>query len=333
MVVMVERYIIRSIPRINELFGGGLPRESMVHLYGPYQSGKTLLIYQLLYELTYQGLGNALYIDTEASFRSNFSDEMARRFADRFGARVKICDVSIGRSVLRRGGKRLKLSEFRRELAAILDELEIMYDIEDLSDATRFFVRSIDLVSGERGKRIIYLLDGVGIESVLKFLDIDADIERKGGKTEVKIKGLADPLTSPLSKFIRKYKISFLVLDSLGMLVKGLAVSLSDLPARAVVTNLIVGGLIRLASAYKLIVIATNHESRNPAGKGFHSFYGGSAIGYGFKYSLYLSRLGKNRRRLVAERSPLLPDYMYSIDLEIRDDGFYEVEEGAKDTG
>lgn len=330
---MVDRFIIRSLPKMNEFFGGGLPRESMVHLYGPYQSGKTLLIYQLLYELTYQGLGNALYIDTEASFRSNFSDELARRFVNRFGKGVKISDVSIVRSVLRRGGKKLNLSDFRKELAAILDELEIVYDIEDLSDATKFFMRSVDLVSGDRGKKIIYLLDGVDIATMLKLLDIDAEVERKGGKTEVKIKSLADPLSSPLAKFIRKYKVVFVVLDSLGMLVKGLAISLSDLPARAVVTNLIIGGLIRLASAHKLIIIATNHESKNPTGKGFHSFYGGNAVGYGFKYSLYLSKVGKGRRRLVAERSPLLPEYTYAIDLEIKEDGFYEVREDSEGSG
>jgi len=40
---MVDRFIIRSIPKVNVLFGGGLPRESMVHIYGPFQSGKTFL--------------------------------------------------------------------------------------------------------------------------------------------------------------------------------------------------------------------------------------------------------------------------------------------------
>ncbi len=328
---MVDRFIIRSIPKVNVLFGGGLPRESMVHIYGPFQSGKTFLIYQLLYELVYQGLGNALYIDTEASFRSNFSDELTMRFAKRFGSGVKISDVLITRGVLKRGGKKVRLSDFKKELAAVLDDLEYVYDLEDLSDAVKFFVRSIDLYSEERGKRLIYLLDNVDIGSMLRLLDIDAEVERKGGKTEVKIKGLSDPITSPLSKFIRKYKISFLVVDSLGMLVKGLAISLSDLPARAVVTNLIVGGLIRLASSYKLVVIATNHESKNPTGKGFHSFYGGNAIGYGFKFSLYLSKIGRGKRRLVAERSPLLPEYTHYVDLEIKEDGFYEIRESAEE--
>ncbi len=331
--MMVERYIVRSIPRLNTFFGGGIPKESMVHLYGPFQSGKTLLVYQLLYELVYQGLGNALYIDTEASFRSNFSDTVGRRFEERFGKGVRLCDVKLSRSVLMRGGKKLGVSEFKRELAAILDDLGILYDIEDLSDAVRLFTRKVDLVSDERGKKIIYLLDGVDLALALKILDIEAEVGRKGEKTEVKIKGLSDPVTSPLAKFIRKYRVSFLVIDSMGMLVKGLAVSLSDLPARAVVTNLIIGSLIRLASIYGLVVIATNHESRNPTGKGFHSFYGGNAFGYGFKYSLYLSKLGKGLRRLVAERSPILPEYSEYIDLKIGEDGFYEVESVDKDTG
>ncbi len=322
---MVERFIVRSLPRLNEVFGGGIPRESMIHIYGPYQAGKTLLIYQLIYELVGQGLGNALYIDTEASFRSNFSSEMGRRFRERFGNEVNVLDVKLSKSVPLKGGKKMTVSEFKRYLSTILDDLGIVYDLEDLSDAARFFYRKVDLEAESRGRGNIYLLDRVDLSLLLKLMDVEAEVERKGQKTEVRIKGLSDPTTSPLSKFIRKYRVMYLVLDSIGMLVKNLAVSLSDLPARAVVTNLVVGNLIRLASEYGLVVFATNHESKNPTGKGFHSFYGGYAIGYGFKYSLYLSRMGKSRRRLVGERSPLLPEFEFTLDLVIKDDGFHEV--------
>ncbi len=160
-------------------------------------------------------------------------------------------------------------------------------------------------------------------------LNIEAEVLRVGEKTEVKIKRVGDPVAGSLSKFIREYRIKFVVIDSLGMIVKGLAIGLADLPARAAVTNLIIGGLIRLASNYRLIIFATNHESRNPI-KNYYSFYGGNPIGYGFKYSLYLARKGVGRRSLVVERSPVLPERSLTIDLEIGDDGFYEVSEDDK---
>lgn len=319
---VVSRFLVNSLPRLNEAFLGGVGEESLIHIYGPYQSGKTLLLFQILYELVSRGHGNALFIDTEASFRNNFSRVMKNRFMDRFSLSLDILDVEV--ILYSRGSRRRKdFKSVRKVFEAILDELGLEYDDVDLDDAVRVFLKDVELSSKVR-KNVIYLLDNMSLDMMLSLLNIEAEVVRRGEKTEVKVRRVGDPLSGGLSKFIRKYRVKFLVLDSIGMLVKGLAIGLSDLPARAAVTNLIIGGLIRLASVYRLVIFATNHESRNPV-KNYHSFYGGNPIGYGFKYSLYLGRRGGGRRALVVERSPVLPDKDLSIELEIRDDGFYEV--------
>ena len=328
----VKRYLITSLPRVNEVFRGGVGEESMIHIYGPYQSGKTLLIFQLIYELVSKGYGNALYIDTEASFRNNFSSEIRDRFKERFGVGVNIFDVLLERYVVS-GRKRRKMeSEVRKVFEAILDELGVEYSVEDLRDMLRVFLKSIELKAEKSRYPSIYLLDTIDLASLLSILNIDAEVSRVGEKTEVKIKRVGDPLVGSLSKFVREHGVKFIVIDSLGMLVKGLAIGLADLPARAAVTNLILGGLIRLTSSYRLIVFATNHESRNPI-RNYYSFYGGNPIGYGFKFSLYLAKRGVGRSSLIVERSPVLPEKSLSINLEIKDDGFYEVgdEDGSPD--
>ena len=328
----LERFLLTSVPKLNEVFRGGLGEESLIHIYGPYQSGKTLLIFQLIYELVMKGYGNALYIDTEASFKNNFSSEMRKRFEDRFGKGVNIFDVVIERYASKGKKRREKEAEIRRYFEAILDDLGLEYSKEDLYDALMAFLKIIELKSTKSRHPSIYVLDTLDLSGLLSILNIEAEVTRVGEKTEVKIKRVGDPLSGSLSKFIRSYNIKFLVIDSLGMMVKGLAIGLADLPARAAVTNLIIGGLIRLASNYRLIIFATNHESRNPV-KNYYSFYGGNPIGYGFKYSLYLAKRGVGRRSLVVERAPTIPEKSLSIELEIKDDGFYQVMDGDDKKG
>lgn len=322
---MVNKYIIESIPGLNKVFMGGLGEEALIHIYGPYQGGKTILTYQLIYELVSKGLGNGLIIDTEASFRNNFSGDFTNRLASRVGRNIDIHDVDLKQYVKRGKGRRMELMEFYRYFKAILDELNIVYDDASLEDALKSFIKEFKLES-KRGKRVVYIVNRIDLGLMLKLLDIKANIVKVGGKSEVKITSIGDPLKSPLSNFIRSYGVKFISIDSLGMLVKSMAAGLSDLPARAMVVNLIIGALIRLVSEYRLIVFATNHESRNPTNN-IYSFYGGSPIGYGFKYSFFLARGREiDKRILVVERAPLLPDKSIKIVLELRDDGFHEVE-------
>lgn len=329
---MKEGELFSSIPSLNIAFKGTEIEGALVHVYGPFQSGKTLLMLQLIYELVGKLNGNALYVDTEASFRCNFSKEMNARYASRFGKSLAINDVHIVKSAPVKGGKKKSESEIRRIFETVLDELNIEYDREDLYDAIRTFLKKVELDAAKAESNTIYLLDTVDLETLLSLLNVDADIEKVGEKTEVKINKINDPLQGPISKFIRSHRIKIVVLDSIGMLIKSLAISLADLPARASVMNLIIGAFIRLASNYRLVVFAVNHESRSPLTNQY-TFYGGNPVGYGFKYSLYLGRQARSKphlRELVVERAPLLPEKSIVIKLQIREDGFHEVAEGEQ---
>ncbi len=330
---MSRRYLINSIPKLNEIFNGGIPEESLIHIYGPFKAGKTYLILQLIYELVGKGFGNALYIDTEASVKSNFLNSLPNAFRERFKYDIKVVDVGLNKYVTGKSRKKYNERDIRNVFITVLNELGIEYDSEALKDAIRIFLKKHDLTASEKLKsNAIYVLDRIGVREFLSILDIEADVQKVGEKTEVKIRRLGDVSLSPLSRFIRDYSIKFMVVDSIGMLVKNLAISLSDLPARATVTNLIIGGLIRLASEYKLIIFVANHESRNPV-KQTYSFYGGSPIGYGFKYSLYLAISKDNRRVLIVDRAPHLAPHSLKIPLVIGDDGFKYSEDGKNEEG
>jgi hypothetical protein len=212
----------------------------------------------------------------------------------------------------------------------ILDELELQYDKVDLEDALKAFIKELQLRADSKKQNCLYLLTGIGLEDMFKLLDIEASISSVGDKLEVNVKYCGDPLKSPLSKFIRKYNIKLIVIDSLGSLIKNMPTKPQYLPARASALNLMLTSFMKMTAAYKLIILATNHESINPIGKGFPVFYGGISVGYSFKYSLHLTRKGVNRI-LIVERAPHLPDRSIKIPLTIGKDGFHVLKENVEE--
>lgn len=328
--MLIKRYNLKSLPALNHVFQGGLGEESMIHIYGPYQAGKTILALQLIYEVLSQDDVSALFIDIESSLKNNFIvKERIKAFNDRFNHKIKIEPVIIEEYSKSKKRNKKSLNDLRRVFETVLDELEINYDKEDLIDALRVFLKEYELVAEGKGKKSIYILDGVQLIDLYKLLDINAELANVGNKVEIKVKGQRDPITSPLSKFIRKYDVKILVIDSLGSLLKNLPTGLSDLPARAVALNLLLTSLMKLTTFYKLIVIVTNHESINPMKEGIKIYYGGIAVGYSFKYSLHLTRKGE-KRLLIAERAPHIPDRSVKIDLALDIDGFHEADVNDK---
>ncbi len=324
--MLVKRYRLNTLPKLNYVFQGGLGEESMVHIYGPYQAGKTILTIQLIYEILSQDNVSALYIDVESSLKNNFIvEDRLNAFKERFKFEAKIASVGIekyARSSKRRDRK--SISELKRIFETVLDELEIEYDKDDLTDALHVFLKQYELKVDKSEKKCIYVLDGIQLNDLYKLLDIDAEVSSIGQKIEIKVKRQGDPITSPLSKFIRKNNIKVIVIDSLGSLLKNLPTGLSDLPARAVALNLLLTSLMKLTTFYKLIVIVTNHESVNPTKDNIRIYYGGIAVGYSFKYSIHLARKGE-KRFIIVDRAPHIPDRSVKIELAINDDGFHEV--------
>ena len=329
---MLKRYIIDSIPRLNEVFIGGLREEAMIHIYGAFQTGKSLLTIQILYEMVGKNFGNALYIDTESSILNNFGDIWLDRFRERFKYDVKMVRVGINKYVKVKGGKKKFIRDVQAVIQDDLSDLGIEVEPHLLNRVLQILLPGTELYPYEDyRKNVIYVLDGVGIDSMLKILDVDAEVMRVGDKMEVKIKSYGDLYSSPLSLFINRYKVKFIVLDSLGSLIKPLLSSLQDLPARANITNIILNSLMRLVSKYNLIAFVLNHESKAPM-KNFHTFYGGASVGYGFKYNLYLKRVDKSVRELVVYRAPHLPELNWNIKLSIDEGGFHEYMEDSKES-
>ena len=112
----------------------------------------------------------------------------------------------------------------------------------------------------------------------------------------------------------------------MGGLLKSRKYEIQDFPARAATINSILHSLAQLASRYDLIVFVSNHESKAPMSN-YTSFYGGSSVGYGFKYSLYL-KMGRDRdqRRLIGYRAPHIAPSGWELALKISDRGFEEHE-------
>jgi len=258
---LLKHYIIESIPKLNEVFGGGIHEESMIHIYGPFQSGKSLLVIQVLYEMIGKRFGNGLYLDTEASVVNNFGTLWWERFNARFKSEVYMDKLDISKVKKTREGKKY-LKEVRAVIEDVLNELGIDFDQTLLERALSILMPGIELISSSTSKsKMLYVLDRLDLTLLLNLLNIYADITRNGNKMEVSVRKYGDIFASPLSVFINKFKIKFLVLDSLGMLIKPLIGGLQDLPARATVTNLILNSLMRLVSHYKLIVFVLNHET------------------------------------------------------------------------
>ncbi len=322
------KYLIRSIPKLNEFFMGGVGEGTLTHIYGRYQSGKSLLALQILYEWVSSGVGNALVIDSEHSFMDNFGYIWVDRFSRRFSSKVDLKTVVKARYSIK-GGKRKYLTEVRTILLDVFEDLGIDVDPVYLKKVLDYLLPKIELKSEDRGGRSIYVYNCSGIEDFASLIGYEAAL-KAGSKLSVSASRISDPSTSPLSLFMSKYKVKFLFVDSLGGLLKNYVFSLQDYPARAAILNIVLHTLATIADEYGLVVLVSNHESRSPANN-FTSFYGGSPVGYGFKYSLYLRMKSPNIRELIGYRSPHLPEAGWRLSLHLSDEGFKEYDKSDKE--
>ena len=309
-----------SIDGLNQVFpeenSGGLA----IHIYGPPKVGKSILCYQLVYELVTGGYGNALYIDTEAAFTNAFQPVWVKRFKERFGKEITVEKVEVIKYARKRSDKREILKIFE----TVLNDLGISYSKMDLEKAIEIFLKKIE-IKAPKQENAVYVIEENDIIRLLSFLGIEAELDMSKEKMEFKVKKVIDIDASPLSKFIKEHNIKVVVVDSIGMVIKRLRSDLASLPARAQALNHFIGGLTALTSHYSLVFIATNHESKAP--QGFHSyFFGGSPVGYGFKFSFYMSS-NKEVRKLTLVRSPYHKDRAVEIELTLDEQGFREIKQ------
>ncbi len=332
---MSKRYLIDSLRSLNEFFMDGVEVGTLAQIYGPYQAGKSLLILQILYEWVSKGLGNALIIDSELSILNNFSRRWKDRFLERFGREVSLERVSSRKYVIK-GGKKRYLNDIANVVIEVLSELDIEVDRAVIRRLLERLLPQHELYTegGADGLGRIFVCEVRDLTHLYQLMGLEANIVEEKDKIDIIVRHDTDLYTSSLARFIEKHHIKFVSLDSLGGLIKSLTSMnrVQNFPVRASALNILLHNISRLANELGLIVFVSNHESKSPINN-FYSFYGGSSVGYGFKYTLYLKRVKEFKRELVGYRAPHLPEGAFKVTLKIDEGGFYEVdEESDKDS-
>lgn len=328
---MSKRYLIDSLKSLNEFFMDGVEVGTLAQIYGPYQAGKSLLILQIFYEWVSKGFGNALIIDSELSIVNNFRRRWKDRFSKRFGREVSLEQI-FSRKYVIKGGKKRYLNDVANVVIEVLSELDIEVDRPVIRRLLERLIPENELVPENVGDDLghIYVCEVRDLAHLYELMGLEASILEEKDKIDVIVRHKTDLYTSSLARFIEKHHIRFLSLDSLGGLIKTLTSMnrVQNFPVRASALNILLHNLSRLANELELIVFVSNHESKSPINN-FYSFYGGSSVGYGFKYTLYLRRVKESKRELIGYRAPHLPEGAFKLVLEIGDGGFYEVDQGS----
>lgn len=324
---MVRRYLIDSIRRLNEFFMDGVEAGTLTQIYGPFQAGKSLLILQILYEWVSKGLGNALILDTELSIVNNFGRRWLSRFSKRFGREVFFKQLSLRKYVIQ-GGKRRYINDISNVVIEVLTELDIQVDRPVIRRLLEHLIPHHELIPEDEAEGLgnIFMLEVKSLTHLYELMGIESKIIDEDNKLDVVVRYRTDLYTSPLARFIDNYHVRFLSLDSLGGLVKSLTSlnRIQNFPARASALNILLHNLSRVANEYGVIVFVSNHETKSPINN-FQTFYGGSSVGYGFKYTLYIKRVKDLKRELIGYRTPHLPESKFRVLLGIDEGGFYEV--------
>ncbi len=323
---MSKRYLIESIGSLNSFFMDGVRVGTLAHIYGPYQAGKTLLILQILYEWVSKGFGNALILDTELTIQNNFNGRWLERFTKRFGKRIKMTGVE-ERKYQVKGGKKLFERDVANVVREVLADLNIDVERRVIINIIEQLLPEKELYPADEVDKLgnLFVYEVKNLEDIYRLLGMEFRAE--GGKDKKKIDidvvKKIDLYSSPLARFIENYHVKFISLDSLGGLMKIFVNKIQDFPARASALNILLHGISRLANEFDAVVFVANHESRAPTGN-FYSFYGGSAVGYGFKYTLYLKKVKESIRELIGYRAPHIPEKAFHATLYIKEGGFYE---------
>ncbi|RLG60337.1 hypothetical protein DRN86_02830 [Candidatus Geothermarchaeota archaeon] len=311
-----------EMDELNKVLAGGIREGESIHIFGPKQSGKSIFSYQLSIELMRKSRGNVLFIDTEKSFLRGFHQYWTEVFKRRFNLDFDVLEVNVERYAPVKGkrGRREKM-EVLRVFESVLMDLGIKYSIDALERAVDLFLTGFELKANNADKAV-YVLEISNAVKLLALLGVEGTLEGSG-KQVFKVNNLIDPEFSSLAGFIKERGIKIVVLDSFGMLIKNTVSSdIANLPTRANISNQLLGRLLAITTEIDLISMVTNHASQDPSTKRL-MFFGGSPVGYSFKYSFYMKR-GKdqNSRILVVYRSPHLPDKSVEIELKIGNDGF-----------
>lgn len=256
-------YLTTTISAFNDLMGG-LPFGTMLGLYGPAGTGKSIKALQDCFETLAQKQGDALIVDTEGGYGTIV--EWSAIFSKRYGLDVQV--------------------------------VPLVSSADEEGKVTVVPVKAV-----EKGKRHVFVADIRNIESLSDFHGRSGRIsisenrevagEIKGGKITWKKnnKGwVNDVWETPIGKWCAKHRICFLAYDSITNPLEVFGSNAESFPARGDATKDLLNVAQLLTYEMSLVTIAIMHEVVNPQGRGGERPIqtGGSGVAYNFKIKTYV---------------------------------------------
>ena len=259
---MIPEYIRAArLKAINRLMGG-IPVGSPVGIYGKAQAGKTILAFQLLFEVLNKNPSqNAIVVDTEGS--SHTLAEWHPKF-----------------------NKRYKMES---------DLVFIETKIEQRKVGRGFSYKlKYDYTPKTFKSPAIFILDLRSIEKLLAILGNGANIEMsKNGKISLKADQkfwVNEIESSPMYKILDDNNVKGMMLDSISYPLQIFGVARENFPSRAQAASWIMSPLHLLTEERRMCTFITAHESSDPADAYARpSYTGGKAVMHSIKFMLYIS--------------------------------------------
>lgn len=273
-----------SITGMNQLLKGGIPRQCLFGLYGLYKAGKTILVYQLAWEVMATTGVNALMIDTESDYlKPDAFPIWASRFNERFGIAVQLVKVTCHPRFGTKSDERKKIKDIK----------------------FKYYPENFD-----RDRQTVFVLDEGKFEVLIALFGKPVAPRVKGGKIDLMPMDTSIYVffiqRSLIGQFVEKHKIQFLSIDSMTRPFAAFHGGRVNYPVRNEGENLWFAQVDELIKAYDMVCVCTHKQTKNPT-----SQYdrpepkGGKAVGHWFKRMLHLNKIGKSvKRRLKVYRVP-----------------------------
>jgi len=328
-------------PDLDALLDGGLPRASLVQLFGLKALGKSILSFQTAVKNLSEGRSSVI-VDTELGYVNNVVPHWLKPLGERFGCKAKVVKADVRKTF--EDAKKRKSSEayLREAFASALRQLQLTPSDQQLTEALNVFAPNLELTTEKEEGPCIYVVEVPNLVDLLAIHGVRVEIMvSEGGRVEVRLQphGLTDPRFSPLGRFVEQRKATFAVYDSISAPMKAVFAGTQDLPARSSSLALLLGQVQRMCNAMELSVLAINHITVHPINPAWSHPYGGLIVGYDFKYVFHLEKApadskledvpltnpaakGRGNRLVWAYRHPRLEEYGSACLLRLDENGF-----------
>lgn len=311
--ILQEKYIESTVDALNDMFGiqedgetiaGGIPRETIVQLFGQPQSGKSIMMYQMGYDVM-RNLGkgsNMLILDTEGGEVSWYSwkENFDRRFGMKKNDDESITEiVDVKQRYPDNGHPKLSCSP-----SGDADHNIYHLDVRTLERITRL----------------------VGKSAVINVSD------DKKAKIETPHEHV-NAQESTLGQFINKQGIDYVMFDSFTMPTEAMRSSQrKDRPARHNVQMWILQQFQAYASQNGITLLSSTHESKDKTNpKNPADAVGGKSIAHNTNFMVRIRHSGTpqskypDKRTLKLHRHPHRKPKENEYYLDLGDGGYRDI--------